>query len=283
VSAPPRARRAIALALVVLFGHRLLGAWLIALPFSATISGAGVLRFPDGEALLFEPGAYYLVETVLREQGELTSLALAAGWPLLVWALLSLVPLWFLLDAVRHTPRSEALPERARRELPSLLLLAGVSTLSRLLTVSVSLGFVLNLRSALAPVLDERAADLTSLLPGVLGLVLLCAVSLVHDLARTAVVEHGSHAAAACVTALTALRARAAPLVVRYTSMKVLEGLCLGLGLALMVWLNPAEAPHALAVVSFGVHQLLVLLALVARAAWLWAASRACAAEPQPR
>jgi hypothetical protein len=274
-------RRTIARALLVMLAYRLLGAWLIGLPLGAALTAAGVLEFPRGEALLFEPGAHYLLETLMREQGALLALGTASAWPVFVWALFAVVPLWLLLDAVRQRPRTEQGSARARHELPSLLLLAGVTSLLRLLTISVSFGFVLNLRNMLEHVLDERAADLVALAPGVLGLVMLLGVALLQDLARTAVVEHGQHAAGASVIALLTLRRRGAALVARYSAMGLLGALCLGLGIGVMLWIDPEHSGTAGALLALALHQTLVLGSLATRAAWLWFAS-AESAKAQP-
>jgi hypothetical protein len=270
-------RRAIVRALLVAFGYRLLGAWLIALPLGAALSAAGVLEFPRGEALLFEPGAYYLLESLMHEQATLLALSMAAAWPVFVWALFAVVPLWLLLDAVRRSPRDEPTRLRVRRELPSLLLLAGVASLLRVLTISVSLGFVLNLRNMLDNLLDERAADLASLVPGALALVVLLGIAVLQDLARTAVVEHGQHAAGASVLALVTLRRHAAPLLRRYLLTTLLGALCLGAGLGLMLWIDPPSTALAGAVLALALHQALVFASLGTRAAWLWFASGASA------
>lgn len=266
-------RPALARALGVQYLYRALGAWLIALPFADTLAG-GVSEFPRGEALLYEPGAYYLLESLLRRQSALTTLTGAALWPIAVWLLLSLLPVWLVLDAVRRSPRHEPLGERLRRELPSLLLLAGVTSLVRILTLSVTLASVLSLRSLLEASLDERAADLVALLPALLGGALLLVVSLVQDLARSAVVAHGQHAAAASVTALALLRRHAASLLTRYALFAALTALALTLGAALMIWRTPVSLGGGAALALFSAQQLLVLLSLAASAAWLAHAAR---------
>jgi hypothetical protein len=270
--------RALARALGVQFVHRALGAWLIALPFADTLA-AGVSAFPRGEAMLYEPGAYYLLETLLRQEGALKTLSGIVLWPIAVWLLLSLVPLWLVLDAVRRSPRSEPRGERLRRELPSLLLLAGVTSLLRLLTLSVSLGFVLSLRSMVDSSLDERAADLVSLVPATFGLALLLAISLLQDVARSAVLAHGQHAAAASVTALNLLRTHSAHLVARYALFTTLGALALALGAALMIWRAPVALGGGAALVVLALQQLLVLASLVARASWLSRAAASAASR----
>jgi len=274
IAAP--ARGALGRALAVQFVYRALGAWLIALPFARTL-GAGVAEFPRGEALLYEPGAYYLLDSLLAERVTLTALTGAVLWPLAVWMLLSLVPLWLTLDAVRWTVRPEPAGVRARRELPSLLLLAGVTSLIRLLTLSVTLGSVLSLRSTLDSSLDELAADIVSLAPAVLGLALLLLISLVQDLARTAVVAHGHHAASASLLALGLLRTRSSTLLVRYVSFTLLGALALALGAALMIWRAPVALGGGAALGVLALQQLLVLGSLAMRVAWLSHASRMAA------
>lgn len=279
MSALARAPRgALARALGVQFAYRAFGAWLIALPFADAFT-AGVSAFPRGEALLYEPGAYYLLETLLRQESVLKTLLGTVLWPIAVWLLLSLVPLWLVLDAVRQSPRSEPRGARMRRELPSLLLLAGVTSLLRLLTLSVSLGFVLSLRSMVDGSLDERAADLVSLLPAVLGGVLLLAISLTQDVARSAVLAHGQHAPAASVTALNVLRAHAASLVTRYALFTTLGVLALGLGATLMIWRAPVALGGGAGLAVIVLQQLLVLASLVARARWLSHAAASVAAR----
>jgi hypothetical protein len=269
---------ALARALGVQFAYRALGAWLIALPFADTFA-AGVSAFPRGELMLYEPGAYYLLETLLRQEGALKTLTGVALWPIALWLLLSLVPLWLVLEAVRRSPRAEPRGARLRRELPSLLLLAGVTSLLRLLTLSVSLGFVLSLRSMVDSSLDERAADLVSLVPAALGVALLLAISLLQDTARSAVLAHGQHAAAAAVTALILLRANAARLVTRYVLFTTLGALALALGAALMVWRTPVALGSSAAFAVIALQQLLVLASLAARARWLSHAAGTVAAD----
>lgn len=277
MSGRSRERRGVlARALGISLAYRAFGAWLIALPFAETLA-ARVSEFPRGEALLYEPGAYYLLESLLRQESALMALTRAALWPIALWLPLSLVPLWLLLDAVRQSPRAEPRAERMRRELPSLLLLGGVTSLVRLLTLSVSLGLVLSLRSLLDSELDERAADLLSLVPGALGVVLLLAISLAQDLARSAVVVHGQHAAAASVLALSLLRRRAGALVTRYAVFTTLGALALALGAALMIWRAPVALGGGAALGVLALQQLLLLASLMARASWLTHAAAAIA------
>jgi hypothetical protein len=271
------ARGALARALLAQFAYRALGAGLLGLPFARLLS-AGVVEFPRGEALLYEPGAYYLIDSLLARRVALTLLSGATLWSIAVWMLLSLVPLWLTLDAVRWRWRPEPADVRARRELPSLLLLAGVTALLRLLTLSVTLGFMLSLRSMVDSSLDERSADLVSLLPALIGVVLLLSISLLQDLARSAVVAHGHHAASASLIALSVLRTQASTLLARYVPCTLLGALALALGAALVIWRAPVPLGGGAALGVLALQQLLVLAALGARVAWLTRAAAVTAA-----
>jgi hypothetical protein len=261
--------RRIAAAVLFTLVYRLAAAWLIALPFGSALDASGIGHFPDGDALLFARGAFYLLEVLVHERALLGKLALSALWPLFIFAVAGSVPLWALLRAVRPGVPEEPWCARAGSELPSLLLLGGLSWLFKILTVSAALGAALVLRASLDEHLDERSADLFALVPIALASLPLAGIAVLRDLARAVVVGRGAHAAAASHAALGLFRAHGRALMAVFVIATIASVASLALGHAFVVAIGVGPEPWR-AQSALIAHQLGLLGALTVQALWLW-------------
>jgi hypothetical protein len=259
----------IAAAVLLTLAYRLAAAWLVALPFGSALDASGIGQFPDGDALLFARGGFYLLEVLVHERALLSGVALTASWPLFAFAIAGIVPLWAMLRAVRPGAPAEPWFTRAGAELPSLLLLGGLSWLFKILIVSAALGVALVLRASLDEHLDERSADLLALVPIALAFVPLAGVAVLRDLARTAVVGRGVHAAAASHAALGLFRAHGRALMVTFVVATIASVAALVTGHALVVAIGVGPEPWR-AQSALVAHQLGLFGALVVQALWLW-------------
>jgi hypothetical protein len=98
--------------LFVWFG-RAVAAFLVALPFAHAVS-APLVHFPEGDRLLYAPGATYLVEVVRLHAGQLATALRVSGWLLLALGFAQLVPVAALLTALYSTRRPD-LNEAAKK------------------------------------------------------------------------------------------------------------------------------------------------------------------------
>jgi hypothetical protein len=257
--------------IAVFYAARLLGGWLISSPIATLVAGSGIGDFPEGDALLFQPGGTYLFEVARVVRGSLgaafeTSLFLFA---LSAFAsLLALSALLVALDAGERLSLGEW-SARAVEQLPRFTLFAGAALFLQSIVVGACALLWVGARELLYRRYDERSADLTSLLVLALGVLGVVALGLLHDLARAAAVRHRASARAALKAALAATRAR--PLAT------------LGAWLMPLSWSIAAFAAGAIAVGRVRVegagewrvsavtliHQLVILALVCLRALWL--------------
>jgi hypothetical protein len=261
-------QRRICAAVLFALAYRLAAAWLIALPFGSALDASGIGQFPEGDALLFARGALYLLEVFVKERALLSQVALTGLWPLFAFAVGGILPLWFMLRAVRPALDNEPWLSRAGRELSSLLLLSGLSWLFKILIVSVALGVTLMLRAWVDELLDERSADLLALLPIGIALLPLAGIAVLRDLARAAVVGRDAHAASASHTALGVFRAHGTALIGAFVFATIVAILALAASHALVVAIGVGPEPWR-AQAALVTHQLGLLSALVVQASWL--------------
>jgi hypothetical protein len=258
-------------AALLLWGWRLLAAWLVAAPLARAVAAAGAGHLADGDAALFEPGGQLLVET-LRVGGATLGAALqSAVGLLLVVGALGLLPLAAVLVSLAHRGRLRFgdWAGRAAAHLPAFVLLSLLTLLSQALAL-VAWGLVAGGASAaLESVVDERSRDVALVAALLPGLALVLGLGLAEDLGRARVVRHGASGWSSWLAALGLLLRRPGP--------------------ALLGWLTPAAWAVAAVVAAeiavraidvsragaarpwaaFAVHQAAALALAAARVAWL--------------
>lgn len=269
-------RRRLLQALAAVYAFRLGAAWLIALPVRNAVHASGILSFPAGERLLFEPGGLYLLE-VLASQRALLAASLGPTLALgLLSAIASLGPDYLLLCALRPPERARA--TSAAAALPQLALIALGLLPLRALSLGLAFALALGARASLSSIPDARIADAGFVGVLALGAVVQIAASAFADLASAAVVDHGRRVGDATLLGLGLMRRRGSRLMLRYAG--ALLGSAAGyIAAALLVDALDVSLPQAwrgtLAVLT---HQAACLASVAWDAWWLAGALRAVAA-----
>lgn len=254
-------------------GYRLLSGWLVALPV-ASLLGAVLAGYPEGDAVLFEPGGELLVETV-RSHGA--ALRAALGTSLRLAALCSLLGLWplgMLLESWRSPRlRFSLIAARALARWPALAAISGVALLGQALVIAAG-ATLMPVARALGASLGELGADLVGLVPLAVGGLAAGCLAIALDLGRIGLVR-GARGLPSVRRALEA--AASAP-----------RGFVLAYAMAKAVTLTAMAAAAATAAAA-GVHQpdgwrvavvatahlAVVTVDVLGRAAWLaWATLR---------
>jgi hypothetical protein len=257
--------------LVILWLVRLVAGWIISLPTLSAIAATGIGNFPEGDALLLEPGGIVLAEVARLALPGLRT-ALPASLVLLLIALMSgLVALSALLVALSFEGRLE-LSEwlgRALEHLPSLTLLMGLT-----LVVQGILAGAIALISALTvtPLLktsNEAVRDLASLAVVALAIGIVLAVGVLQDLARAAIVRNGGGLVSSLGLALRLIRQRPGSVALGWTLPAVCSVATVLAGAA-VVGALALERPDAWRLwFAFAVHQAAIFVVVVLRASWL--------------
>lgn len=171
-----------------LLGFRVLSGWLVAMPV-ASLLGAALAGYPEGDAALFEPGGELLVETWRLHGSELraalgTSLRLAA-----LCSLLGLLPLGMLLESWRSPHRRfDRIAARALARWPALVAVSGVALLAQALVLLAGT-VLLPVARELGAGLGELGADLVGLAPLVVGGLAAGGVAIAAEVARIGLVQ----------------------------------------------------------------------------------------------
>ncbi len=273
--------RAVAGAIAVVYVFRSLAAWLLALPVLQAAANSGVLNFPAGDAVLFEPGASYLLEFLSSQRRGLLA---ASSWYWMAWLTLGFAGLWpqwlwfraSAFDADTARPAAPLWPESFE-----FALLGALSWLARGTLLVVTLMAALALRIWLLRVDDERVADLSALGVVAAGLVTQGGCSVWHDVSRAVLVRQGLHARAASARARALLRQRWRALGVSYVSTLLGSAALIAGGAALVSSIDPARPSGWSTAFAFASHQGVVLASLACRAVWINITVRA-ATPPRP-
>jgi hypothetical protein len=263
-------------ALILLWAWRYFAAWLIATPIVDAIAATGIGRHPRGDAPLFEPGGLYLFEVARLLLNALSAVAETTVMLLMVAGFAGLVPLAALLVALSHEGRLRFLPwaTRAIAHFPAFALLCGATWLAQGAILVVAALIFSGVRAALGPRVEERTADLSALAAG--GAVLLSAIllSVLHDLARAAVVRRELRAGAALALGVRVAKHRAGKTAIAWLGPAVLSLLSVVVAALLVDRLAVDRGGSGRVTSAWIVHQLAALALVALRAAWLSAALR---------
>jgi hypothetical protein len=256
---------------------------LISYPVVLAIGASSMGSGPEGDAVLFEPGALMFLELLRVGAAGLSSAWRLALLLAVLSAIFELIPLAVVLDLL-WLPGRPLLERTARalRVFPRFLALGAIALLLQAaLLLSASL-----LGALLKPALSSADERLRSLAPiALIGLALLgCAwFGGVLDIARGRLIQRGlreSSAQAALTHALGCLRRR--PFSVLLGMYPSVAGSALASLTAAWLLTRQSAAASASAVIAlgFGAHQLAVLFSIAWRVRWLSAALE-LSAEPE--
>ncbi len=239
---------------------------------------------PRGDATLGDPGSHALLELVSRQTGGAAAAAGGAGMVLVVAAVAGLVPLAALMTAMAHATHgghriggARALGGGARSFPPLALLLVAVSV-AEAVAVAGAVVAAETTQAATHLWLGEVRSQLVGGAVGTIGMALVCAMGVVHDLARAAVVRFQLGGLRAWVVGFRVFRA--APLSLGWSwAWRALASLApiavVGL-LADRIGWRGGVAFGLLAVM----HQAVVLARVALRASWLAKALRTVELSP---
>ncbi len=274
-------QRPLVLASVYLF--QLASAWAIATPIAQAVAATGIRNFPSADALLFEPGALFLVEVLRMGGRNLLAAAQSSLVILLVFATLQVFPILGLLVGLAEPGRLRAsrVAARVAEALPSVMVLSGVSWLARGLLAVGALAFY---SFAVAPVLSSE----TPKLRGISGLaylglcaVVFAALSIVQDLARAAIVRHELSLRRALGVAFETLKFKALPVLLNWSVAAAWSIATLVIAAVLVSRLRLDVPSSARVWLAFGVHQVAAFTLIVLRALWFAASLRLLSSERQ--
>jgi hypothetical protein len=263
-------------AVALVYCTRLLSALLVGAPIAGALGATGVAQFPNGDAILFEPGAVHLVEALRVGAPSLIAASQAAGLVLLVASVLSLVPLAALLVALCHGGRLGlgGWAGRTAERLPTFALLWGMTLLGQGCVLFIAVVGADALRDALLARVSERTADCVFLVLVVFGLVAALALGVLQDLGRSAAVRHGVGWRTAVLVAVDVARRNAPRILVGWAAPAIASVLAVGLFAAIVGALHIERGGELR---LFGVvvaHQLAAFATALLRAVWLCTALR---------
>jgi hypothetical protein len=284
--APARGRspaRAVALALFLAYVFRTSTAALATFPLVAVVGASGIQTFPEGDSKLFEPGALWLLEVLIRERALLDELVAPIGALLLISALASIGVEWLLVRALlpmaggslsgrapsAHSPPSEPLSREAARTLPWLGLVAFATWAARALLVLATVGLAMTARSYFLSARDERLPVLAAALATLVGGLGWAGLSVLHDASVIEVVARGATARQAIAAAFGELRRKGFRLAARYGLLLATSGIVLAAAAAAVSWVDVARGSGWRTLGAAVAHQLAIAALLVLRAAWL--------------
>jgi hypothetical protein len=258
-------------AILMVWGTRTLAAWLVADPVARAVAAAGIARFPEGDALLFEPGGAYLVETARLAAstlvGELGHALEAAA----LLGVLMLLPLAALLVALAHGGRLHAgkWAGRAFEQFPAFLLFAGVTLLVQGSVAGVFGLAYAALKTPLRDSLTAPQADLTLLAVLAVGAAVIVAAGIVQDLVRAAAVRRRKGPRDALLHGLHTARARPAAALGGWLLPAVWSIAIVGAAALLTAELQVERGGNARLFAVLATHQLAVIGLVALRALWL--------------
>lgn len=223
---------------------------------------------PEGDLVVFRPGAFFLFETLRTFNRELRALVSLGPWLLLLLSALSILPWTALLCALaspeRQTPST--LARLAVGKSGTMLFLFGIGLLMRVLTAL--LGYVLVDVVGRGLGGGQPARELVSMLScGLVAIALLSAVRVVHDLAQAAVVRQDERGAGALWSALDAFRRRPLAATIAWGWRSLLSLALVALAAVVVQAVGVETKAHLLLVAL--VHQATLALLVVLRASWL--------------
>jgi hypothetical protein len=257
---------------------RIFAGFCLAWPLGSLIAGSGVGLRAEGDRALFESGGYLLLEVVRLRGSELLAVGRGLLPVLAVGLLLTAACNAALLVALNLNGRLEraAWLSRAFARLPALLIVGAGTALGQLVLIVVGVIAADAIPESLARPLATSAAVAAvwlavALTAGALGGL--------ADVAKASLVRHDARLVDGLARAWLCLRQR--PIRATFGWFPYALGFALAVFLAAeLCQLLDISRPGAWRVVAvFGVHQLVILTSVAARAGWFARALRLAATE----
>jgi hypothetical protein len=243
--------------------------------YAASRAAGSVLAasYPDGDRVLFEPGGYYLLETLRLGVKPITGAGSGGLLLLCVLGFASLLPLAAALAWIAR-PKLDAPAAAARgaRNFPAFTVLSGATWLVQAVVAfatSVAVGLA---EAASSGIVNERTASLAPIAVGLVGAAAVAMAGIVEDLARAAVTQGHERAMSAIREGFRTLVSRPGSVLLAW-SLPALAALALVAAAAVVTGLLDVGRPGAWRVaLVFLVHQGCVMGVVVLRLRWLSAA-----------
>ncbi len=279
-----RARRR-PLALLAYYIYQLGLSLVLAWPLSRSLASL-FGGHPRGDAVLFDPGGWALL--ALRGGYDRASPALFGLMVIvaMLGAALGLLPLSALLTSISHAtpdtraPRPRHLAPYLVATFTPLLYLLALGTALELAMLAIALWAFGASREALEPRFGDARADQIAALAGLGVLVIAGACTVLHDLARAAVVRYRVGAFGAIRAALATFR-RVSFRVLWSWAWRGFVALALVAVVALVVPHLGTRGTMSLVLIAL-LHQLVIIARAALRASWLALALRAVDAYSKP-
>lgn len=263
--APPRA---ILRAAIVLWAARIAFALCASYPLARTMAAIGAELRPEGDASLFTPGGFLLLDTLEIGTAPIRSAMKSAAQVSLVLSVLALFPLALAMGIlVKRQTRWPDLFGEAMQWLPRFVLLSGATLLLQALAIAA-----LALLRGLTPVsaTDERLPALVTAGAVVVGGFLVIGLGLVRDLARAAVVLGTRQSVKADIRmAVGVFRKKPTAVMAGWSGPALIQVVLVTVGAILARWIDVAQPGAARIMAVAFVHQGVVLLCCALRSLWL--------------
>jgi len=246
---------------------RILAGLCLAWPLSALLASGGVGLRAEGDRALFEGGGYLLLELLRLRGGELE--AVARG-------LLPVLALGLILTAgcnaallvglnLQGRLRLRELLSQAGKRLPALVVLGAATGLAQLVLLVAGVMALGAIPESLA---KPTATSLAQAALSVVVALALGALGGVSDVVKASLVRHDSRLADGLGRALNCLKTRPIRAAFGWAPWASSWLLALALAAKLCGWCDVAQAGAWRVVAVFALHQLVIVAAVGARAAW---------------
>ena len=251
------------------YAARATASLVFALPLVAMISGTGIDRFPEGDRLLFEPGALLASEVARLLLPALGTTLSASLTTFVVLSALLVVPHAAVLSALAGTGELDARSVwgRALGSVPALLLVTGVTLLAQVFVLVLAGTAASFVRGSFA-LGSPRLADSAFLVVLAVGCLVALLLGAARDVARAGAVQRGSDGRTALLAAASVLRPAGATLA-RVFALRVVGAILLVGAASVACGLLDVSRPGTprLALVAF-LHQAAALGIAAIRVSW---------------
>jgi hypothetical protein len=247
---------------LLLYGTRALLGWFVALPIVQAVEQSGIGLFEHGDAVLFQPGGFHLLELVREQTAGLRAGLETSGFLALSALILLAVPQALLFARAPNTRHEHGGSVHVLSVLPRFL---GAGVLEALGVALVGVVFAIT-SAAVAASFDastsEPARDLARLAVLLPGLCAAALIAILTDIVRLELVRGPTRLLGALPAAIDDLRGALGPLLGGFTLASGSSALLLALG-ARGAELCRIEEPGAFRVVLVTLLHQGVLFALV--------------------
>lgn len=263
--------RALLRAALVLWVARAGLALFASYPLARTLSAIGADLRPEGDASLFAPGGFLLLDTLNVGMAPARSAMKSAAQGSLVLSVVALGPLALAMGSLAfRQARWSDLFGNAVRSLPRFVLFSGATLFFQAIAIAIAAllhGVMTPLSSG---IIDERIPTLMTAGAVVAGAVLVLGLGLIQDLMRAGVVLGTAPSAKAIIRmALGIFGKRPAAVIAGWTGPALLQVLLVALGARLAQWIDVARPGAGRIAAVALMHQGVVFACCALRSVWL--------------